>query len=105
MSVIEDKRIEELLEEFNDFQFDVDSMIQQSVEILEEQKAKGLLIEGTIEDDEWRFICDTRHSHVYFNFATMREKNDILECRFYSYYSSFKVLDRYFNSLSFRRIT
>ncbi|OOG90912.1 site-specific integrase [Bacillus pseudomycoides] len=74
MSVIEDKRIEELLEEFNDFQFDVDSMIQQSVEILEEQKAKGLLIEGTIEDDEWRFICDTRHSHVYFNFATMREK-------------------------------
>ncbi|PGM93419.1 site-specific integrase [Bacillus cereus] len=74
MSIIEDKAIEESLEEFNDFQFDIDNMIQQAIEILEDQKSKELLIEGTFEDDEWRFICDTRHSSVYFNFATIRER-------------------------------
>ncbi|HHT7226501.1 TPA: site-specific integrase [Bacillus cereus] len=74
MSVMEDKAIEESFEEFNDFQFYVDNMIQQAIEILEEQKSKGLLIEGTFENDEWHFICDTRHSNVYFNFSTMRER-------------------------------
>ncbi|MGH0669613.1 site-specific integrase [Bacillus paranthracis] len=74
MSVIESKAIEESLEEFNDFHFDVDNMIQQAIEILGEQKSKELLLEGTFEDDEWRFICDTRHSRVYFNFATLRER-------------------------------
>ena len=40
MSVIESKAIEESLEEFNDFQFDVDSMVQQAIEILGEQNLK-----------------------------------------------------------------
>ena len=73
MSVIESKAIEESLEEFNDFHFDVDNMIQQAIEILGEQKSKGLLLEGTFEDDEWRLYV-TLVIREFFNFATLKER-------------------------------
>lgn len=74
MSLIENKIDLESIDEFNDFRFDMESMIQQATEILDEQKEKNLMLAGDFESDEWHFICDTRHTKVYFNFKTTREK-------------------------------
>jgi integrase len=79
MSLIENKLDLESIDEFNDFRFDLESMVQQATEILDEQKTKNLMFAGDFESDEWHFICDTRHTKVYFNFKATREKLKFLD--------------------------
>ncbi|MBM7651779.1 site-specific integrase [Neobacillus cucumis] len=65
---------DESIDEFNDYQFDLEYMISHAIEILDEQKDKNIFIYGDFESLEWRFICDTRHVPVYFNFSETIEK-------------------------------
>ncbi|WP_050180979.1 site-specific integrase [Domibacillus robiginosus] len=77
--MIKKKSEQEPIEIFNDFQFNVEDISQQANEILAEQREKKLLIKGDLDSDEWRFICDTRYTEVYFNFKDIRKKLTFLK--------------------------
>jgi len=62
-----------LIEEFNDFYFDLENMMNIADDILSEESRLGRMISGDFSSDVWEFICDTRHTKVSLSFSEVSE--------------------------------
>lgn len=73
MSVIIDDNETLLIDEFNDFFYDLVTIEEEVTGILSEEIRTRRMIKGNFDSEEWVFICDTRHTKVYFSFNEISE--------------------------------
>ncbi|MEG7938145.1 site-specific integrase [Bacillus mobilis] len=59
----------EALDEFNDYTFNLENIVEQAKVIISEEVRAGRMIEGEFNSDKWRFISITRHNTLHINFG------------------------------------
>jgi integrase len=73
LSVLIDKNESILLDEFNDFIYDLNNIEDEIYNIITKEIHSGRMVQGNFDSEVWGFICDTRHTNIDFPFYEIEE--------------------------------